>query len=82
MKAELLDRITLNPEIFGGKPIIRGVRIKVSNIIEFLAAGMTNEEILADYPYLALGDSYTYGQSVCETKSPCVACCLMIMFLG
>ena len=54
MKAELLDRITLNPEIFGGKPIIRGVRIKVSNIIEFLAAGMTYEEILTDYPYLAL----------------------------
>ena len=56
MKAESLDRITLNPEIFGGKPIIRGVRIKVSNIIEFLAAGMTYEEILTDYPYLALQD--------------------------
>jgi uncharacterized protein (DUF433 family) len=43
MKAESLDRITLNPEIFGGKPIIRGVRIKVSNIIEFLAAGIVEK---------------------------------------
>ncbi len=50
--AELLDRITLNPEIRSGKPVIRGTRITVADILEYLAGGMSQEEILADLPDL------------------------------
>ncbi len=49
---ELLKRITADPEIFGGKPIIRGMRISVELILSLLAQGETREEILADYPDL------------------------------
>lgn len=49
---ELLKRITANPEIFGGKPIIRGMRISVELILSLLAQGESTETILADYPDL------------------------------
>lgn len=44
--------ITADPEILGGKPIIRGTRISVDFILELFAAGVSREEILADYPHL------------------------------
>lgn len=50
--AELLDRISLNPEIRSGKPLIRGTRITVADILEYLAGGMSQAEILADFPSL------------------------------
>lgn len=50
--AEPLDRITINPEIRSGKPIIYGTRITVSDILEYLAGGMSEQEILADFPDL------------------------------
>ena len=53
---ELLKRITSNPGIFSGKPIIRGMRIRVQDILEMLAGGMKEEEILNDYPYLESDD--------------------------
>lgn len=53
---ELLRRITANPEIFGGKPIIRGMRISVELILSLLAQGETVEGILADYPDLEPDD--------------------------
>ena len=53
---ELLKRITVNPEIFGGKPIIRGMRISVESILSLLAQGETENSILADYPDLASED--------------------------
>lgn len=53
---ELLKRITVNPEIFGGKPIIRGMRISVELILSLLAQGETVEAILADYPDLTKDD--------------------------
>lgn len=53
---ELLRRITMDPEIFGGKPIIRGMRISVELILSLLAQGETREEILADYPDLEPDD--------------------------
>jgi uncharacterized protein (DUF433 family) len=46
------ERITTNPEICGGRPTIRGLRIRVTDILEMLAAGATRAEILQDYPYL------------------------------
>ena len=54
--AELLKRITVNPGIFGGKPIIRGMRISVELILSLLAQGETEDVILADYPDLARED--------------------------
>jgi uncharacterized protein (DUF433 family) len=54
--AELLDRITLDPEIRSGKPLIRGTRITVADILEYLAGGMSQEEILADFPSLEEAD--------------------------
>jgi uncharacterized protein (DUF433 family) len=53
---KLLRRITANPEIFGGKPIIRGMRISVEMILSLLAQGETEETILADYPDLEADD--------------------------
>src|ERR1043166_7208268 len=53
---KLLGRITANPEIFGGKPIIRGMRISVELILSLLAQGETQEAILADYPDLEPDD--------------------------
>lgn len=52
----LLNRITANPKIFGGKPIIRGMRISVELILSLLARGETTEAILADYPDLEAED--------------------------
>jgi uncharacterized protein (DUF433 family) len=52
----LLKRITVNPAIFGGKPIIRGMRISVELILSLLAQGETEDAILADYPDLEHDD--------------------------
>ncbi len=49
---ELLRRITVNPEIFGGKPILRGRRLAVEHVLGMLAAGDSRETILAGYPWL------------------------------
>ena len=49
---ELLDRITVNPSIFGGKPIVRGMRIAVEHVLGMLAAGDTAQVILEEYPFL------------------------------
>ena len=49
---ELLQRITANPEIFGGKPIFRGMRISVELILSLMAQGDSRDDILADYPEL------------------------------
>lgn len=51
-----LHRITINAEVCGGRPCLRGTRVRVSDIFDMLAAGMSHEEILADYPYLEAGD--------------------------
>ena len=49
---DLLSRITANPGIFGGKPIIRGMRISVELILSLLAQGESEEDVLDDYPDL------------------------------
>jgi uncharacterized protein (DUF433 family) len=54
--AQLLKRITANPAIFGGKPIIRGMRISVELILSLLAQGENWDNILADYPDLEIDD--------------------------
>ena len=51
-----LDRITLNPEVMGGKPCIRGLRVTVGTIVGLLAAGHSTDDILKAYPYLEPAD--------------------------
>jgi len=53
---DLLGRITATPEIFGGKPIVRGMRISVELILSLLAQGESPEAILVDYPDLGPED--------------------------
>ncbi|MEG4303994.1 DUF433 domain-containing protein [Microcoleus sp. D3_18a_C4] len=53
---KLLERITVNPKIFNGKPIIRGRRLAVEHIVGMLAAGDTPETILEGYPWLERED--------------------------
>jgi uncharacterized protein (DUF433 family) len=57
MKEErILERITVNPKIFGGKPIIRGRRLAVEHVLGMLAAGDTPETIHEGYPWLEMDD--------------------------
>lgn len=51
-----MDRITMDPEVLSGKPVIKGTRIPVYLIIELLANGMTEKEILLQYPTLIKAD--------------------------
>ncbi|HJY84940.1 MAG TPA: DUF433 domain-containing protein [Candidatus Binatia bacterium] len=51
-ETDLLKRIEVNPQIFGGKPIVRGLRIAVEHILGMLAAGDTPEKTLNEYPFL------------------------------
>lgn len=53
---QLLERITFNPAIFGGKPIIRGRRLAVEHVLGMLAAGDSPETILEGYPWLESED--------------------------
>ncbi len=55
---DLLKRITMNPDICFGKPTIRNMRYPVELILDLLSGGMTNEEILADYPDLEEKDIF------------------------
>lgn len=51
-----IDRITVSPDVCGGRPCVRGLRIRVKEELDLLAAGATRDEILADYPYLQVED--------------------------
>jgi uncharacterized protein (DUF433 family) len=53
---ELIARITFRPEQCGGRPCIRGMRIRVADVLSLLAAGAPEAEILEDYPYLERED--------------------------
>jgi uncharacterized protein (DUF433 family) len=53
---DLLQRITRDPAVMGGRPCIRGMRVTVGTIVGLLAAGRTQEEILRAYPYLEAED--------------------------
>lgn len=55
-ETELLSRITVDPEQCGGRPCIRGMRLRVLDVLELLAAGESREQILEDYPYLEAED--------------------------
>jgi uncharacterized protein (DUF433 family) len=53
---EQLDRITLNPEVMGGKPCVRGVRVTVGMIVGQIGAGRSIDDVLIDFPYLERED--------------------------
>ncbi len=55
---ELLDRISVNPRVMVGKPVIRGTRLTVEHILELLAHGTAMDEILEEYPGLVKDDIY------------------------
>jgi len=54
--ASLLDRITIEPGKMHGRPCIRGLRMRVQDVLEMMAGGMTPDQILKDYPYLEADD--------------------------
>jgi uncharacterized protein (DUF433 family) len=69
---ELLRRITVNPDVFGGKPIVRGMRISVELILSLLAQGETPQEVVDDYPGLELDDiraCFAYAHAVIANDS-------------
>jgi uncharacterized protein (DUF433 family) len=70
---ELLAKITINPQIFAGKPIIRGRRLAVEQVLGMLAAGDTAETLLRAYPWLELADiqaCLTYARCHHESITP------------
>ncbi len=56
MSTQLLNRITTDPAVMGGQPCVRGLRMRVGDILDLLASGMSSDEILVDYPYLEAED--------------------------
>ena len=54
--SDLLSRITIDPQQCGGRPCLRGTRMRVQDILDMLAGGASAEEILADFPYLESDD--------------------------
>ena len=72
----LLERISIDPNVCFGKPCIRGTRIWVSLILDFLASGMSMEELLAEYPQLEMEDIravIAYGADYGEPAEPSFA---------
>ncbi len=72
---QLLDRITTSPDIFGGKPIIRGRRLAVEHVLSMLVAGDTIDDVLAGYPWLERDDvlaclAYAYQMVAHERIEP------------
>jgi uncharacterized protein (DUF433 family) len=75
---ELLDRITVDPGIFGGKPIVRGRRLAVEHVLGMLAAGDSPETLLEGYPWLELDEiraclAYAYRLVAHERIEPRLA---------
>ena len=71
MDLALLNRITTNPKVLSGKPIIRGMRISVIHILKMLSRGITEREILDEYPTLEKDDiraCLVYAAHVMDTK--------------
>ena len=70
---KLLERITYNPEIYGGKAIIRGRRLAVEHVLEMLAAGDTPEGLVEEYEWLELEDikaCLLYGAKLAGSARP------------
>ncbi len=71
MNDQLLSRITMDPEICHGKPVVRGLRYPVETLLELMASGMSMDELLNDYPDLEKEDFYAcleYAAKVIQIK--------------
>ncbi|MCA9890146.1 MAG: DUF433 domain-containing protein [Flavobacteriales bacterium] len=71
-RSELLSRITVDPAVCHGKAVVRGMRWPVQNVLELMASGMTNEEIVRDHPELEPDDllaCLAFAAKVTEVKS-------------
>lgn len=71
VRENLLQRITIDPAIMGGKPVIKGTRIPVDLLLRSLAQGATFEDILDDYPHLAKRDilaALLYGAEIISSE--------------
>ena len=67
----MIEQITANPNILGGKPIVRGTRISVEFILDLLASGVSEKEILEDYPHLTKKDIHAclrYAARSCKNE--------------
>jgi len=53
---DVADRITVNPDQCGGKPCIRGMRVRVSDVLDLLASGLSPEQVIQELPYLEIAD--------------------------
>ena len=74
--AQLLQRITVNAEICHGKPCVRGLRYPVPMLLELMSSGMTQDEILGDYPDLEREDllaAMAYGARLADAKRVALA---------
>lgn len=72
MKNNLIHRITVHPEICNGKPCIRNTRYTVGLILDLLSSGMTEKEIIDDYPALEINDikaSLAYASKLSKVKT-------------
>jgi uncharacterized protein (DUF433 family) len=70
-REELLQRISIDPNVCFGKPCIRGTRICVSLILDFLASGMSQAEVIEEYPHLTHDDilaALTYGAEMSRER--------------
>ena len=69
---KLFSRITMNPEVCKGKPTIRNMRFTVTQMLELVAAGMSFEEILEDYPFIETNDikaCLLYAAKIADIKT-------------
>lgn len=72
MHDSLINRITINPDICHGKPVIRGLRYPVETMLELLSSGMSTEELLTNYPDLVKEDFLAcleYAAKLIQVKS-------------
>lgn len=68
---QILERISINPNVCFGKPVIKNTRIWVSLILDFLASGMTIEEVVAEYPHISREDvlaCIAYGAEAADDR--------------
>jgi uncharacterized protein (DUF433 family) len=65
------DRITVDPDVLGGKPCVRGIRISVGMVVQMVAAGKSAQQIVAEYPYLEAADvqqALEYSAALAESE--------------
>jgi len=67
-----LHRITVDKDQCGGRPCVRGLRVRVKDVLDLLAAGASRQEILADYPYLEDGDITAALEFAAQQSDHCI----------